>query len=186
MTLKTKIQHTCNTTGGKKKVLKNAPFLAVDDIPKKKFQFLGEGYYFWDDNVEMANIWGKFHCNDKYYVVEMDLEFSSNDCFDIVGNRQHQKLIFKTFDELRKRGYDKKEWQLSNILNLLKKLSKKDKNAFPYSMIRAIDYMPRKEYNKLKLHFVQNNNHYTIVNPKMVICILNKNILPLHSKRLVS
>ena len=53
-------------------------------------------------------------------------------------------------------------------------------------MIRAIDYMPRKEYNKLKLHFVQNNNHYTIVNPKMVICILNKNILPLHSKRLVS
>lgn len=183
--MKTKIQHTCKTIGGKKEVLKNAPFLATDDVRKKKYQFLGEGYYFWDDNIEMANIWGKFHINNDYFIVEMDLEFSSNDCFDIVGNRQHQKLIFKTFDELKKRGYNKKHWQLSNIINLLKKLNKKNENTFPYKMIRAIDYMPRKEYKQLKLHFVQ-NKHYTIINPKMVICVLNKKVLPLHSKRLVS
>lgn len=153
--MKTKIQHTCKTIGGKDKVLKDAPFFAKDNIDNNKFQFLGEGYYFWDNNIDMAKIWGKFHCNNKYFIVEMDLEFSTSDCFDIVGNRQHQKLIFETFEELRKRGYDKKKWQLSNIVNFLKKLSKKDINVFPYSMIRAIDYMPEKEYNQLKLHFVK-------------------------------
>ena len=184
--MKTKIQHTCQTKGGAEKVLKEAPFLAKNDPKKNKFQFLGEGYYFWDDNIEMANIWGKFHIKNDYFIVEMDLEFSSNECFDIVGNRKHQQLIFKAFELMKKRGYNKSHWQLSNIINFLKRLSKKDKKVFPFLMVRAIDYVPRKQYKKMKLHFIRDNNHYTIVNPKMVICVFNKKSLPLHTKTLVS
>ncbi len=35
---------------------------------RDKYQFLGEGYYFWDDNIERAHKWGKTRCEDKYLV----------------------------------------------------------------------------------------------------------------------
>ncbi len=34
-------------------------------VEEPKYQFLGEGYYFWDDNLWRAHNWGRTHCSNK-------------------------------------------------------------------------------------------------------------------------
>lgn len=186
--MKTILQHTCLTKGGEKAVLKNSPFLATDNPSEKKYQFLGDGYYFWDNNIDLARIWGQVHCKNDFYIVEIDYEFTTDSCFDVVGNRSHQLKVLKTLELMKKRGFKKDKWNLSNVIYFLKKLDHKKNGVFNYESIRAVDYISPEKYKEIKMKFIKNktNRHFSIINPKMIVCVLNKKYLPLHTKRMVS
>ncbi|MDD2582996.1 MAG: hypothetical protein PHR66_13485, partial [Desulfuromonadaceae bacterium] len=59
--MKTIGHHTCSKKNGKAFILENAPFLSEYNETGKVLKFLGTGYYFWDDNIEMAHNWGRSH-----------------------------------------------------------------------------------------------------------------------------
>lgn len=78
---------------------KGAPFRAKNptakDIKKSEitgeepiYQFLGEGYYFWDNNIGRAHRWGKNHCNNRYLILEGDFVLSGDSFLDLVGSRE--------------------------------------------------------------------------------------------------
>ena len=181
----TKGQHTCKLDGGLKNILKESPFLAKHKPEKHKLQFLGEGYYFWDNNIEMAHIWGKQHCKNNYCIIELDLEITEKTCLDLVGNRKHQIFLVEMLNKLKEKGFDRKKWNISNCIEYLKSLRKHNKNIFPYNTIRALDYISPDELKQVRIDFVNNVKHYTVLNPKITICAIDKNLLPLQSKKII-
>lgn len=186
----TKGHHTCKKDGGRDAVIKNAPFLAEHkpnevDLQKQKLQFLGQGYYFWDNNFEMAKIWGKLHCSNDFFVIECDIEISESKCFDLVGNRSHQIFLVSLLKKLKKSGYDRDYWEICKCIEYLKKLANYNSEVFPFESIRAIDYLPPHELQQVEFYFVKGNKHFTILNPKMAICVLEKDTLPLHTIKII-
>jgi len=178
-----KAQHACRSDGGEEFLIKNSPFLAEHKPDEGKYQFLGEGYYLWDENREMAHYWGKAHYKNKYAVIEMDIELTENNCLDLVGNRKHMLLILNFLTRLKDKGINRENWELSKCIEYLKKLSSKNPNIFPFNIIKSIDYISPKLSQKI--FFVQKNNHYTILNPKITLCIIDKKKLSLHTKKII-
>ncbi len=182
--------HTCLKNGGKEKVLKEAPFLgkhnSTDSVKERsKLQFLGQGYYYWDNNFEMAKIWGKTHCQNNYYILECEIDISAEKCLDLVGNRYHQIFITETIERLKKRGLNRENWEISKCIEYLKRLSVLDINVFPYENIRALDYLPPEDLKQIEYFFVTNNKHYTVLNPKIAICVIDKKSLPLQKQKII-
>jgi len=185
--LKTVGHHACKQTGGYSSVLENSPFYAEHNPGNNKYQFLGSGYYFWDNNLELAKSWGKSRCNNDYYVVEIDFELTSENCFDLVGNRNHQIYLLKMLDILKKEtGHDKnKTWTLNQCVEFLRKLNRENDNVFPYKLIRAIDLHNHTVKAQRSIKFIENKENYTIINPKLVIFAFEKEDLNLPTKRIV-
>ncbi|MFV0313019.1 MAG: hypothetical protein ACK5KN_15405 [Dysgonomonas sp.] len=182
--MRTKGHHTCTKNGGREHVEKESPFFAKHDPDKKKYQFLGSGYYFWDDNIELAKVWGYSHCKNDYFVVEIDIELTEDTCLDLVGNRRHMMFFAAVMEKLRKeKGISKSEWTISQCIEFLKRLSKDNISIFPYKIIRAIDY--NDDFKQKVAKFVKDKGNFTTLSPKMVICVIEKKMLPLHTKRII-
>jgi hypothetical protein len=88
----TTAQHTCLNLGSDEEIIEKSPFIGIHNPKERKHQFLGTGFYLWDDNIEMARIWGEKHCNGSYVIVEMKVDIDPNICFDLVGNRKHMRF----------------------------------------------------------------------------------------------
>lgn len=178
----TTAQHTCLNIGTDEDLLKNSPFIGIHNPIEDKHQFLGTGYYFWDDNIEMARIWGKKHCNNSYVIIETEIDINQDKCFDLVGNRKHMKALLSIVNHLKLYGYHKEKWVISQCIEFLKDKELNELFEFNYECVRAIDYVKPREYNPQKYLFVKNTDHYTILNPKIAICIIDRKYVPLQPK----
>ncbi|MBI9065132.1 MAG: hypothetical protein JEZ14_24320 [Marinilabiliaceae bacterium] len=185
--MKTIAHHTCKKEGGIDYVISNVPFYAEHNVNEEKYQFLGSGYYFWDDNIELAKSWGKFHYNNDFHVFEFDFEINSDNCLDLVGNRSHQKYFMELFRIYEEHTGDTKEnWSICQCIEFLKILTTKNEKIFPFKMIRAIDLLNHNKYKEqFRTKFVAHKGNYTVINPKMVICVITKQDVPLQSKKIV-
>lgn len=179
--MKTIGHHTCLNKGGKKFVFRNAPFLATHDENTGKNQFLGQGYYFWDNNIEMAKYWGKKHCNGSYFIVETDIVLKEETCFDLVGNRNHMIVLIETLKILAEMKLERsRSWLVFHVIEFLKSI-----DVFDYESIRAIDYTMPSDIKPITLPFEKTGKHYTLINPKIAICIFEKKNILLETKRLL-
>ena len=98
------LHHTCKQDGGESYVLEKAPFFAKDSQQENKYQFLGSGYYLWEDDEEQAHHWGKVHYNNSYYIVEFVCAIDENYLLDL-NSREGQKefsSLIKIFQEKAK------------------------------------------------------------------------------------
>ncbi len=179
--------HTCKQDGGIDFVRINSPFYAEHSKDEDKYQFLGSGYYFWDDNIELAKTWGKYHYHGRFCIFQFDFELTEDNCLDLVGNRRHQQFFMKLFKSYEEETEDKREdWSICQCIEFLKELRKRDSRIFPFTMIRAIDLFKHTEYKQQFLKkFVGHKENYTVINPKMVICVINRDDVPLHSKKMI-
>jgi hypothetical protein len=187
--LKTIGHHTCKKDGGENHVLEESPFFAEHNLKENKIQFVGSGYYFWDNNIDLAKTWGRGHYNDDYYVIEIDFELTTDNCFDLVGNRSHQIHLINALRQYESEtGRKKDNWTLNQCIQFLKELNKVDANIFPFKFVRAIDLLNHVRYAKAQLlmNFTNEKENYTIINPKIIICAFEKEDLILHSKRIVA
>jgi hypothetical protein len=172
------VHHTCSQKGGKEFVLANAPFLS-EYIPKyDKKPFLGEGYYFWEYNIDYAKYWGfKHYKNSKYFVCEADIDIDHETdgyYLDLAGNRKHLVgfvELLKEFDLIHEEGT--KGIDLCYIINYLRKNVPKE--IFPFKVLRAVDYKnTEKEGIKIFFNDKKSVNSFTILNPRMLISFKRK------------
>ncbi len=166
--------HTCSASGGENHVLKNAPFKS--EIKKDYIPFLGEGYYFWENNLELAKIYGNKRYNGKFFVLEFVLNINDERMLDLVGSRE-DILWFKNFIEKIKKHFhlikDKIEKKLGFLvkeditvgfaIELMKIL-----NVFEnIDVIKAIDA----SYTKERLNF-RFKKEFLNLNPKIFYCFI--------------
>ena len=178
--------HTCRDEGGSEFVLQHAPFLAAYDESQGKQPFLGEGYYFWDYNLDLAHHWGRVHCRNKYLILEVDLEFQSGTLLDLVGSRFDMLHLQKIRDELYLRGYIDGDWELSKLISMLKHIGQTPdyQNIFPFQAVRAVDHSI-KGAKQIPAKFVSQMENYTLINPRIIICKYEKKDITLERKRIV-
>ena len=87
------LHHTCSQDNGEAFVIKNAPFLAEDNPRNRKYQFLGTGYYLWEDDIEQAKRWGEVHYKNSYFVVEFECDIEEEDILNL-NEREGQKALY--------------------------------------------------------------------------------------------
>ena len=143
--------------------------------------YLGYGYYFWDDHIELAHWWGKVHCAGNYVICQGDFDVPSEIYYDLVGNRRDQINFSELISEL---NLDK--LPLGQIIEVLKDLESKPntKGIFPYQVIRAVD-KHENTYKQEIYKFADNREGETTLSPMIVICLVKKNPLLLHSYKII-
>lgn len=166
------LHHTCKQDGGEDFVLENAPFLAKDNHIQKKYLFLGEGYYFWEDDIEQAHKWGKTHYRDCYFIVEFDCEFDETYLLDL-NDRSGQKYLLDIKQKLELFLQKKIEnWSLSQLINFLLK-GKELGIDFDYRIFKVRDNFSSNRM-KNKIQFVSNKSNTTNIRDVFIIVFKDK------------
>jgi len=133
------LHHTCKQDGGEDYVLKNAPFEAKEVQQINKEQFLGSGYYLWEDDIEQAHHWGKKHYNNQYYIVAFECEIDEDFLLDL-NSREGQKEFFELYSLYEKRAKQIKRNVNKIHLNTFFNFWFKDKlGIFTYKAIKVKD-----------------------------------------------
>jgi len=171
------VQHTCSKDGEKEDITSKVPFLSKYDPSKGQLPFLGEGYYFWEYNLEYAKIWGDLHYDRQYYVFESDVEIDHNvDGFylDLAGNRKHLVGfvdLLREFELIHPEGT--KGVDLCYVIKYLREACPEE--VFPFKVIRAVDYKNSEKLG-IKIDFTGRGKDpsFTILNPRIIISYKNK------------
>lgn len=145
---------------------------------REKYQFLGEGYYFWDDNIERAHKWGKTRCEDKYLVLELPLVLQGNRFLDLVGSRQDLRILVEALNAIRDRIPDLK---LGAFFHMMQTMEKIEPGSWPFSIIRALNV----KSNTQKIDFNHVPDSKMLLNPEIIICFYDKKELNLQSRRYI-
>lgn len=175
------LHHTCKQDGGEDFVLKNAPFLAKDDPAKKKYQFLGEGYYFWEDDVEQAHKWGKTHYRNCYFIVEFDCEIDEVYLLDL-NDRRGQKYLQDIKQKLEQSLQKKMDnWSLSQVIQFLIRSKEEIGIDFDYRIFKVQDHFAS---NK-NIKFVSNKPNSTNIRGVFIVFFKDKNDLCVAQKRII-
>jgi len=184
--LKTIGHHTCNNIGGEEKILEQSPFLSEKDRFGNA-PFLGFGYYYWDNNIDQAHIWGKTRCKNNYVIVKSELTLEGRDFLDLVGNRADMIEFVALHAKLSAEHNNGKQWPLGKFIEFLRKLNTtKYKGIFPWKVSRAVDLKSVSSIKPSAFNFVYKKDNYTDLNPCIVICLYEKNDVILQSKILIN
>lgn len=169
------VHHTCSKDGGRVQVESKAPFLSEYLPEEGKRPFLGEGFYFWEFNIDYAKVWGKNHCSNYFYITEaiVDLSYTDPEYFlDLVGNRKHLMhfvSLLREFEIIESNAIDGID--LCYIIDYLR--SEFHVSVFPFKVIRAIDYLNDDNVG-IKIPFNNKLENHTFLNPRMLICYKSK------------
>lgn len=77
------------------------PHLAPYDEETKKYQWLGEGYYFWTDSDHFAHWWAKVRKYQSYCITSYQVEIEFDDLLDLSGNVKHAIYLKKLCTKLQ-------------------------------------------------------------------------------------
>lgn len=133
--------------------------------------WLGDGYYFWDSNLEWAVEWGinGFEKKGKEFIIGKCIVDITNNCFDLFGsvfNQLELKEAMRVFIDSEKIK-DNERLILPNIIQYMR-----NKGIFKYKSIRAADIT-----NKvIAFHFSKNEfrKEFMEINQRVQICVIDK------------
>lgn len=182
-------QHTCKK-GAEAYILQNSAFksnIINKSNGNKYLPFLGEGYYYWEENDKAAHSWGKRRYGNNYNIVEyIDANISRDDLLDFLNRRD-----LRYFNELIERFKEKRKsstnWQIVNWIEFFKQLEKTNKGIFPFNFLRADENLPDPSQNnkiKDKSNF-NDTGYYTFLNPLIMLCAINKCNLNCKKKHII-
>lgn len=175
--MKTIGHHTLENQANYKDLEQAGPILAEYEPKENKLPFLGSGYYFWDDNFEMAMYWGRVKYKGNHYIFEGNLNLDDETFLDLVGSRSNMNLFRELLARFKKFN-NGREWPIGKFIEFLKSLEAKEeyKGIFPFQSFRAIDTSAK---IIAKYRFSEDRNNFTDLNPRIVICLVEKNNLNL-------
>lgn len=153
---------------------KNAPYKCTDGNA-----FLGRGYYYWEDNLQLAKHWGGLRYIEHgkhYFVGESPISFDRDEFFDLIGDRKHQTYLLEISKMLTKKRPEKGTWPIGKVIEFLK-ASNIDPDGefydkFKFKLIRAVDDNFLKFKKNAK--FATTQQSFTDLNPCYIICVTEK------------
>lgn len=141
-----------------------------------KAAWLGEGYYFWDANIEWAHGFGRSRYIDNYMIFEAEIVLN-NETYDLYGNVSHKIEFKELYEALKNHSYFKgQELTVPKLIEYMKR-----KLDFPYNSIRAADN-PKSQYT---LSFGGKLREFMYLNERVQICLITKKNLSSPSFRVI-
>lgn len=162
--MKTKAYHTISDRGNPEQIKSEAPF-----IGKRENPWLSIGYYFWDDDIDQAHKWGRDGYQGKYVICSANIALQN--VLDLHNRRSHQKYFIKLL-EIAQKHFDKKQIYdvpLGKAIQFLRKLNERQKGIFDYDGVRCADFPYQGRFI-----FVENRKEYTLLNPRIQICVFKE------------
>lgn len=159
----------------------NAPFIC-----KWENAWLGNGYYFWDTFIENAHWWGKVRHNNSYVICGAECDFSSDLCFDLVGDTEHMQDFDDTVNLLKEKKLVDENTTVSRIINFLKEKIP----DFKFEAIRVYGIKSISDYNeeykkyKHRLIFEVSKPQYLDYKPAIQLCLFKKTSLNLRNLKI--
>ena len=150
---------------------------------KPKQPFAGDGYYFWEDNLDAADWWGitQYENRGKEYrifKINFIFDYSNGTFLDLVGSRQHLKFIASLIEKTKK-NIKCSDWKFHNFIEYFKFLASTNPQMFPYKMVRFNDASTKKEEQKpISLN---DYNNKILMNPFFIVCVFKSEDLNLQS-----
>lgn len=155
---------------------KEGPFKCI-----RSDAWLGQGYYFWDTNMDWAIQWGKnsYEKSNKEYVIGRCRVNLDAKCYDLFGNVAHLIDLKQIIKAIVDTGYLSKD--RITVPKLIEYL--KSKGLFNYNSIRAGDFPKKPHQLPFNFKLVGNKfviKEYMVINQRVQICVIVKNdvILP--------
>lgn len=150
--------------------LKNAPYLCVNE------PWFGQGYYFWDDSIKLAEWWGEEHCNSKYIITKAVIDFPDGSLLDHIDNMQHIEFFNAVAQTITDRLGEE-----ATVPKIVEELRKREDFTFWAVRGCGIPFKPNKYSNSpyvQRIRFAENVNYYLDMLPRHQICIFDKSNIP--------
>lgn len=162
---------------------KNNPETQENNEPQ--YKFLGDGYYFWDDNIEMAKRWGERQYKGKYKILECPLELKGENFLDLVGSRKDLRDFVTILNRIVEKWKDYKS--IGKSLYLLQLMARYKPEVFPFTIIRSLDIKKNSlnDNSGDSIQYTSQLNKKMLLSPEIIICFYEKNDIPLHNARFI-
>jgi hypothetical protein len=167
--------HTLGNRGNAIEIEMDGPIKAK----KIEIAWLGEGYYFWDSDLEWAHFWGNKNYSAGYYIFCGEIKLG-NDCFDLVGSAQLKIEFRKIIEELKSTGYFA-PGEVFTVADVIEYLKKYTVFLQKYTAIR-VTHIPK---SLITIPFGGNRAEFMYVNEPIQICLINLNNLDLETFKLI-
>lgn len=95
--------------------------------------WLSYGFYFWEHSIKPAHYWGKRWCQSKYIICQAFCDLTENNCFDLVGNVNHNELFTQTVEYLIQIEFITPETTVQHVIDFLRSPAS---DSFKYSAAR--------------------------------------------------
>lgn len=160
------LHHTLQDRDNPDYIEENGPF-PVEDY---KSAYLGNGYYFWDNHLELAQYWGEKHCKIPYVICQADFKIENGLFFDLIGSRGDLIYLKKMIEEL-----SLEHLNMGQIVETLKEFNEKPgyKGIFPFKAIRALD-SGQAQFPEMVYKFAEGKKGIIWINPRYLICLIEK------------
>ena len=139
----------------------------------RKDAWLGEGYYFWEAEVQFAHKWGINAGYKEYVVCESAYDYDNPCFFDIVGNPSHLRTMREITEELR-RVMPKN--CIITIPMVIKSLKIVLNDEFSFKAIRSRSEWKPWEYI-MPYNEKRPRGELCNLNPEIQLCVIDKEIL---------
>lgn len=146
----------------------HGPYLCKREHP---IPWLGRGYYFWEDDIQMAREWASRAGYKKHYICHSSYDFYNHNFFDLVGNPYDLK-VFRGFVDVLKEFYPNKRLTVPFVLNYVKEeLGEEFDKAYKAVRTRS----ERRDNNYYLSYPTQGTFHNS--KPQVQICVLDLSFL---------
>ena len=154
---------------------------------KSKPPFAGDGYYFWEDNIDAAEWWGEVrYLNERkkfrIFRIDLKLRYDDKSLIDLIGNRQHLKLMLSQINKARMRT-NTDGWKLHHFIAYFKRMQSTTPGIFPYKMIRFND--SRLNFKMQQPLMLNDSKKRVLLNPFYIICVFDLNDLDLKTFKFI-
>ena len=157
---------TLEDRGDDAKVELEGPYKCVRDDA-----WLGEGYYMWEHDIELARRWGKKCGHEKYVIGQSAYDFETSMCFDLYNNPLHRDMLKVTYARIVEVVDDQKTVTVAVVLDRLKALMGDD---FYFLAIRSkSEYVPVEK----RVFYGESHREWMTIVPDFQLCILHKSFL---------
>lgn len=163
---------------------KGAPFLAKNkEVEKNRkkimhFQFLGEGFYFWDHNLARAHKWGKTHYKGNYKILEVPLYLHGKNFLDLVGSRKDVETLLRVMNHMK--GVVPVD-KFGAFMHGMQEVRKRNPKKWPYTVVRALNL----KQNADIIPFNHRDDSNLLINPEVIICFYDKKEINLQKQRII-
>lgn len=129
--------------------------------------FLGQGYYFWDNNIERARNWGRTRCGGLYHILQGEQQLSGEAFLDLVGSREDIQTFFKIYQHV----CDKmaRKLKMCEFFTIARDMETHAPGTFPFHIIRALEIKRKDE----QVEYRTNTNSFFLLNPSIIVCFYN-------------
>jgi len=140
---------------------------------RHKGAWLGFGCYLWDTRLDWAIEWGNFAYTNrrKDFIIGMTWIDISKECFDLVGNVQHQLDFQEVINVILESKKIKRQEEaiVANVIEFMK-----NQGIFNYKSIRAADMRSVKKYYFRIDKKTDQPKEYMMINQRVQICVIEK------------